>query len=120
MAHLTSAQPPPAARTTNQPRPAEPAAPPTGLGAPKVAAREGVPSAVLPEQRPATQQRLIGWLHIVAPPDWRARVSATSHCNCGRHLTAHGRADVLALVADHTEHRKVCPLHNAPERRHAA
>lgn len=100
-------------------RSAEPAGAPTGRRAPKVVA-EGVPSAVLPDQRPATRQRLIGWLHIVAPPDWRARVSATSHCACGRHITAHGRADVLALVADHAEHRKVCPLHNAPERRHAA
>ncbi|SEG46056.1 hypothetical protein SAMN05216223_105302 [Actinacidiphila yanglinensis] len=98
---------------------AEPAAPPTSRRAPKVAA-EGVPSAVLPDQRRITQQRLIGWLHIVAPPDWRARVSATSHCACGRHLTAHGRADVLALVADHAEHRAACPLRNAPERRHAA
>ena len=101
------------------PRPAEPAGAPLASSAPKVAA-EGVPSAVLPDQRRVTQQRLIGWLHIVAPPDWRARVSATSHCDCGRHLTARGRDDVLALVADHAEHRAACPLHNAPERRHAS
>ncbi|WP_433890742.1 hypothetical protein [Streptomyces sp. CA-111067] len=56
----------------------------------------------------------------MAPSNWRAPVSATSHCDCGRHLTAHGRTDVMALVASHVEHRAVCPLHNAPERRAAA
>jgi hypothetical protein len=65
-------------------------------------------------------QRLIGWLRIVAPPNWQATVSATSHCECGRHITVRGRADVLALRTDHAHHRTVCPLHDAPEQAPAA
>ncbi|SCE48365.1 hypothetical protein GA0115240_167025 [Streptomyces sp. DvalAA-14] len=63
---------------------------------------------------------MIAWLHIVAPSDWRATPRATSHCLCGRHVTAKGRDVVLALVADHADHRTLCTLHTAPERRQAA
>lgn len=99
-------------------RPAEPAPAGPASGAPSVVA-EGVLSAVGPHQQ-VTTQRLIGWLHIAAPADRNGIARATSHCECGRHLTAHGRTDVLALIASHHEHRTVCPLHNAPERRRAA
>jgi hypothetical protein len=106
--------------TPDRPGPATPAGSATGSGAPKAAARQGVPSAGGPDRHAGGEQRLIGWLHIGAPPNWGSPVSATSHCDCGRHITAHGRPDVLALVKGHAEHRTACPLHTAPERRQAA
>jgi hypothetical protein len=104
--------------TPDGPRLAEPAPAGPSSGAPSVVA-EGVLSAVGPD-RQVPAQRLIGWLHIAAPADRNGTARATSHCSCGRHLTAHGRPDVLALIASHHEHRTLCLLHNAPERRRAA
>jgi hypothetical protein len=118
------------------PRPApplkSPTAPTTGLQAaeqpgpyaggkaPKVVA-EGVPSAVLPDPRPADGRRPVAWLHIVAPSDWSMPPRAFSRCDCGRNLSALGRARVLALIADHTAHRDLCPVrHPASERSRAA
>ncbi|WP_433890698.1 hypothetical protein [Streptomyces sp. CA-111067] len=106
--------------TPDRARAAETPDPTTGRSAPKAAARQGVPSAGLPDPRPAAEPRVIGWLHIVCPSDWRAPVSATSHCDCGRHVTARTRPDVIALVTAHHDHRAHCPLHTAPERRQAA
>lgn len=106
--------------TSGRPRPAEPARASAGRGAPKVAARQGVPSAVRPDPHPGTGPRVIGWLHIVTPPYRDATPRATSHCDCGRHTTAHGRDDVLDLITAHHEHRTHCPLHTTPETRQAA
>jgi hypothetical protein len=105
--------------TPDQPSSAQPAGAPTGRSAPKNAA-EGVPSAVRLDPRAEPRQRVIGWLHIAAPADRHGTARATSHCDCGRHLTAHGHDQVLALIADHHDHRTACPLHTAPKRRKAA
>ncbi|MDN3024851.1 hypothetical protein [Streptomyces sp. S.PB5] len=45
---------------------------------------------------------------------------ATSKCLCGRDRSAIGRRKVLALIADHTTHRDVCPLRTTQEGRNAA
>jgi hypothetical protein len=107
-------------RTADQPRPAQPALTPTGHSAPKDPARKGAPSALRSDPQVSHGPRVIGWLHVVCPSDWRAPVSATSHCECGHHVTADNRADVIALVKAHAEHRTKCPLHTAPERRQTA
>ncbi|MFE5628044.1 hypothetical protein [Streptomyces sp. NPDC056543] len=49
-------------------------------------------------------------LHITAPPSSHAIPTATSTCECGRNRSAVGRRQVLALIADHTAHRDLCPL----------
>ncbi|MFJ5608402.1 hypothetical protein ACIQCJ_03340 [Streptomyces sp. NPDC093221] len=100
-------------------RPAKPASASTGGDAPKVAA-EGVPSALVTGPSPAREPQVIGWLHIVLPTSWRKEPRATSHCGCGRHITARGHDDVIALVTAHAEHRTLCTLHTASERRQAA
>ena len=105
---------------TNRPHLAEPAGTTSGRGAPKVVARQGVPSAVLPDPQLSAGPRVIGWLHIITPRRRGDVPRATSHCDCGRHVTARGRDQVLALVADHAHHRKLCALHTAPERRLAS
>ncbi|WP_329315661.1 hypothetical protein [Streptomyces sp. NBC_01262] len=107
--------------TPDQPSTAEPADTPTGRSAPKFAARQGVLSSLRPDPQADDGRWPLAWLHIVAPPSWRAPARAVSHCACGRHVEAVGRDDVLALVEAHTAHRTVCPLRNpAPERRQAA
>ncbi|MER6911135.1 hypothetical protein ABT354_05605 [Streptomyces sp. NPDC000594] len=91
------------------PRPAEPAPTRAGGGAPKVAARQGVPSAVRPDPRPADGRWIVATLHIVAPG--RGTIpTATSRCACGRDRSAVGQRRVLELIADHTTHRTACPL----------
>jgi hypothetical protein len=106
--------------TPDQARPAEPARTTVASSAPKVAA-EGVPSAVGPDAHAPDGRRPIAWLHIVTPSDWQIPPRANSRCECGRNLTAKGRARVLALIDDHTAHREVCPLRNpVAERRQAA
>jgi len=107
-------------RTPDQPGLAEPAGAPADGSAPRVAARKGVPSAVGPDPHPTSGPRLIGWLHIVTPRRRTDVPRATSHCDCGRHITVAGPRDVMALVDDHHDHLKRCPLHTNPEERHAA
>ncbi|MCX5394197.1 hypothetical protein [Streptomyces sp. NBC_00094] len=48
-------------------------------------------------------------LHITLP-DHNSVPTATSRCECGRDLFAVGHRRVLALVAEHTAHRALCPL----------
>ncbi|MCX4800610.1 hypothetical protein OG594_02795 [Streptomyces sp. NBC_01214] len=86
-------------------------------GAPKVVA-EGVPSSVRPDPHADDGRRPVAWLHIVAPPSYSASPSARSWCSCGRDIFAAGRARALALIADHEQHRIVCPL--LDQRREAA
>lgn len=106
--------------TPDQPRPAEPTGAPAASGAPRIAARQGVRTACRPDPHPTGGPRVIAWLRVTCPPDWRAPVSAVSHCGCGRHITAKGRPAVMALVEEHAAHRARCPLHTAPEMRHAS
>jgi hypothetical protein len=109
----------PTAPTTG-PQAAQQPGPYAGGSAPKVVA-EGVPSAVLPDPRPADGRRPVAWLHIVAPSDWSMPPRAFSRCDCGRYESARGRARVLALIESHTAHRDLCPLLNpASERSRAA
>ncbi len=121
---MTTTEPRPALKsltpTPDQPRPAEPAGTTSGRGAPKVAARQGVPSAGRPDPQHSNGPRVIGWLHIQLPTSWRKVPRAVSHCDCGRHVTARGHDAVVALIAAHAEHRALCTLHTAPERRQAA
>ncbi|MEV4993131.1 hypothetical protein [Streptomyces niveus] len=63
---------------------------------------------------------VVGWLRIVAPPTWAAKVSGHSWCRCGYDRTAIGRAAVQQLVQNHTEHRDHCPLLVPAEGRVAA
>ena len=96
---------------TPNPHDARQAPPPAAVGA-KDAARQGVPSVVRPDPPADDGRRPTAELHIVAPPDWRVTPSARSWCSCGRERSAIGRAAVLRLVADHTEHRNNCPRLN--------
>ncbi|PJN20873.1 hypothetical protein CG724_03720 [Streptomyces sp. CB02120-2] len=93
---------------TTRPSPAEPAPAPDGSSAPKVVA-EGVPSSVGPDPLADDGRRPMAWLHIVAPGRGVAP-SARSWCQCGRDLFAAGQTRALALIADHVQHRTVCPL----------
>ncbi|MET9412648.1 hypothetical protein ABZY03_00400 [Streptomyces klenkii] len=108
--------------TTTRPDIADKAALPVpGCGQGK-AARQGVLSALPPEQRPAAPPRgdgriPVAWLHICAPRG--AVPTATSWCVCGRDRSAIGHAKVLALAEDHAAHRALCPLRTA-EGRNAA
>lgn len=100
--------------------PAEPTDARSGSSAPKVVA-EGAVSSVRPGPRPADGRRPVAWLHIITPSDWSMPPRAYSRCDCGRNLSARGRARVLALIDDHTAHRDLCPLRQpAPERSRAA
>ncbi|MEU1941634.1 hypothetical protein ABZ554_04025 [Streptomyces sp. NPDC020125] len=62
----------------------------------------------------------MAWLHITAPPNWRATPTATSKCACGWDRIAVGRRRVLALTADHEAHKNACPLRTPQEGRTAA
>ncbi|WP_043254659.1 hypothetical protein [Streptomyces sp. Tu6071] len=86
---------------------AVPSAPPTAGGEPEGAARKGVVVALRPKPRPTGQRYQVGGLHVIAPP--RRTPRARSWCVCGRDRTATGTAAVLALVAEHTDHRTTCP-----------
>jgi hypothetical protein len=97
--------------------PAEPAPGPTGRSAPKVAARQGVLSAVRPDPHVVDGREPVSWLHVVAPKG--AVPTATSWCRCGRDRSAVGRTRVLALIEEHTAHSECCPL-RATERTDAA
>ncbi|MEU1863267.1 hypothetical protein [Streptomyces gardneri] len=91
---------------THHPRSAEPARTTDGSGALKVVA-EGVLSG--PDPQVIAGPRIVGMLHITLP-DRNTIPTATSRCECGRDLFAVGHRQVLALVADHTAHRALCPL----------
>ncbi|MGW6404240.1 hypothetical protein [Streptomyces sp. NPDC055134] len=86
---------------------------PTGAVRPKNDA-EGVLSAlpftVLTEDEASTAPGYgpIAWLTVQTPH--RRPPTATSTCACGRNLSAHGREDVLDLIAAHEYHRTACPL----------
>ncbi len=101
-------------RTTHQSSAAEQPVAPVAVGAQRVVA-EGVPSGSDPH--PTTGRRIVGMLHITLP-DRGTVPAATSRCECGRDLFATGHHQVLALVADHTAHRALCPL--LTERKEAA
>ncbi|MFT2018141.1 hypothetical protein ACMA1D_20210 [Streptomyces sp. 796.1] len=104
--------------TTNRPGPAKETPAPAGRGAPKDAARKGVRTALRPNPRPDDGRQPIAWLHITAPRD--ATPTARSWCACGRDRFAAGHHRALALIADHTTHRTLCPLRNPQEGRAAA
>ncbi|MEW1724132.1 hypothetical protein [Streptomyces sp. NPDC093109] len=57
-------------------------------------------------------------MRITAPRG--AAPTAASWCVCGRDLFAAGHRQVLALIADHTAHRDICPRHTGREERNAA
>lgn len=90
----------------------------TAVGGPKVAARQGVPSALRPNPHRGDGHYPIAWLHISAPRG--AVPTATSKCACGRDRSAVGHAQVRALINSHTAHRDLCPLRNSQEGRAAA
>ncbi|MFP1627339.1 hypothetical protein ACLB9X_19730 [Streptomyces sp. 5K101] len=98
---------------------AEPATAAPGEGAPKVVARQGVLSAVRPDPHAGDGRHPVAWLHITAPGRG-AIPTATSKCACGRDRSAVGHRKVHALIADHTAHRDLCPLHTPQEGRTAA
>ncbi|MFF3859186.1 hypothetical protein [Streptomyces sp. NPDC002209] len=91
---------------------AGPAPAAVGSGAPRVVARQGVPSAVCLDPRGVDGRQPVAWLHIVAPPSFDARAKARAWCSCGYERTAIGRPGVLQLVEAHNQHRTVCPLLN--------
>ena len=114
-----------ASSTPTPPHAAKQAAGQTAVGALKGAARQGVRSVPRSGPRPASDARPNGrgpvaWLHIVAPRYQGAVPTATSTCACGWHRQAAGIRQVLALVADHTDHRTTCPLRHRAETRNAA
>ncbi|MFE3642636.1 hypothetical protein ACFXOM_16785 [Streptomyces sp. NPDC059169] len=122
---MTTPQPLPLKSPTGQPT--GPAAakpsPATFRGAALKGVAEGVLTAVRPDTHPATPPRADGrwpvaWLDISAP---RGIVPTTmSRCARGWDRSAVGHRKVLALIADHTAHRDVCPLRTTPEGRAAA
>ncbi|NBM20146.1 hypothetical protein GUY61_32280 [Streptomyces sp. GC420] len=75
--------------------------------------------AVRPDPRPADGRHPVAWLHVAAPGR-SAIPTATSKCACGRDRSAVGRRRVAALVAEHADHRAVCPLRTNQEGRTAA
>ncbi|MFD6414998.1 hypothetical protein [Streptomyces sp. NPDC060194] len=97
------------------PGPAGPARTAHGEGATKDVGRKAVPSALRPDPRPY----VVAVLHIIAPASG-STPTATSRCACGRDRSAIGKRRVLALIADHTAHRDLCPLHTPQEGRRAA
>ncbi|MCQ6245242.1 hypothetical protein [Streptomyces malaysiensis] len=101
--------------TTDQPRPAEPGPASDSRRAPRNVGRKAVPSALRSDQQQGDGRYPVAWLHITAPPDWRAVPTATSKCLCGRDRSAVGRRRVLALIADHEAHKTACPLRTPQE-----
>jgi hypothetical protein len=103
---------------TAGPYAAEPGAPRPAVGEPKGAARQGVRTALGSDPHPTAGRYPVAWLHITAPRG--AMPTATSRCACGRDRSAVGHRRVLALIADHADHRERCPLRNTQEGRAAA
>ncbi|MFI9076834.1 hypothetical protein ACIGW8_10115 [Streptomyces sioyaensis] len=97
--------------TTDHTSSAKPAPTPTGNSAPKVAARQGVLSALRPDPHTVTVTGLRPGLTVrgldrdeIPVADWL--------CVCGHHERARGRAAVHALT--HRVQVGQCP-HRAPE-----
>jgi hypothetical protein len=113
------------------------------VGTPKVAARQGVPSAVRPEEFRGDQARRSTpdptpdqpGIRIYAPPvyrhhgdgaRWSTRPGDTPNaayaCACGQTGTATGTPNVAALAAEYADHKAACTGTPAPlpERRAAA
>ncbi|MCX5559936.1 hypothetical protein [Streptomyces sp. NBC_00038] len=103
--------------TPTGPQDAEQTSPHTALGDPKGVA-EGVPTAVRPDPQQGDGRYPVAWLHITVPHG--ATPTAASRCECGWSHRAFGRARVLALIDNHTDHREHCPLRTAREGRDAA
>lgn len=103
----------------DQPPAAEPAAPRPAVGEPKGAARQGVPTAVRPDQHPARDRYPVAWL-VVSSPRYGHMPTAASQCACGWDHRAIGHAQVRALIEAHTAHRATCPLRSLREGRAAA
>ncbi|GGJ42452.1 hypothetical protein [Streptomyces brasiliensis] len=103
--------------TPTGPRVAAQAAPGPAVGEPKGAAA-GVRTVLRPDPHRSDGRYPVAWLHISAPRG--AVPTATSKCLCGRDRRAVGHSKVLALIADHTAHRDVCPLRTNQEGRQAA
>ncbi|MCX4590831.1 hypothetical protein OG819_14020 [Streptomyces sp. NBC_01549] len=103
--------------TPNGQQHADEAAARTAVGEPKDVA-EGVPIAVRPDPQTGDGRYPVAWLHICAP--YGATPSASSRCLCGWNRRAFGRTRVLALIANHTAHRDVCPLRSPQEGRDTA
>ncbi|MGW6911944.1 hypothetical protein [Streptomyces sp. NPDC054940] len=108
----------PTQSAVNSPQGAVQGLPRPSVGIPKVAARKGVLSALRPDSQQDDGRYPVAWLTIRAP--YGATPTATSKCLCGRNRTAVGHKRVLALIADHTAHRDLCPLRNPQEGRDAA
>ncbi|AGP56730.1 hypothetical protein [Streptomyces rapamycinicus] len=109
--------------TADRPDPADSAARPVPECGQEETARQGVLSALPPEQDSTTpphgdKRFPVAWLHIRAPHG--ATPTATSKCLCGRDRNAVGHRKVLALIADHEAHKNVCPLRSSQEGRTAA
>lgn len=119
---MTTPQPRPAGKgttlTPNGPHVADRSAPPAPLGEPTGAARKGVRTALRSDVRRGDGRYPVAWLTIRAPSG--ATPSAVSVCLCGRDRRAFGKARVLALIADHDDHRTACPLRTPQEGRTAA
>ena len=103
--------------TTTGPRPAELTLPQAALGDPEGVA-EGVPTALVPDQRRGDGRYPVAWLTICTP--YGATPTAQSTCLCGWDRRAFGARKVLALISDHTGHRDACPLRAQQEGRTAA
>ncbi|WP_405569389.1 hypothetical protein OG317_11970 [Streptomyces sp. NBC_01167] len=58
----------------------------------------------------AGRPRIVALLRISAPAAGDTTPSVRSWCSCGRNLVAFGQRKAAALIADHTQHRTVCPL----------
>ncbi|MET7583508.1 hypothetical protein [Streptomyces microflavus] len=69
---------------------------------------------VRPDQQTEEGRHPVAWLTITAPRG--ATPTATSICACGRNLFAAGHTKALALIADHTDHKTLCPLRSTQER----
>lgn len=106
--------------TPDDPRPATPADATAASGGPKVAAREGVLSALRPDPLASDGRTPVAWLTVSAPTSWRRTSTARSWCACGFDRKATGKADVLRLIDTHTAHRDICPLRTETVRRKAA
>ncbi|MFJ9248850.1 hypothetical protein [Streptomyces sp. NPDC101776] len=104
--------------TPTSPRAARPPAPLTAGGEPTVAARKGVPTALLSGQQVGDGRYPLAWLTITASRG--VKPTATSTCLCGRDRSAVGHANVHALIGDHADHRDTCPLRTPKEGRAAA
>jgi hypothetical protein len=104
--------------TPTGPDAAEPAAARTAVGEPKGAARKGVRTALRSDPQQGDGRYPVAWLTIWAP--YGATPTATSKCLCGRDRSAVGHRRVLALIADHADHRTACPLRTPQEGRAAA